>query len=81
MIIYREDSITCRKCPTIGLYQDKYAPLSFSILVPSTAADSSAMDRDEISFLDRSEHYCVCYVDMVDSTRVISQINKSEKIA
>ncbi len=36
---------------------------------------------DEISFLDQSEHYCVCYVDMVDSTKVISQIKKSDKIA
>ena len=36
---------------------------------------------DEVSFLDHSENYCVCYIDMVDSTRVISQINKSDKIA
>jgi two-component system, OmpR family, response regulator ChvI len=36
---------------------------------------------DEVSFLDHSENYCVCYVDMVESTRVISQINKSDKIA
>jgi len=77
----REDSITCRKCSTTELYQDKYTPLSFSTLVPSTEVDSSAMDSDEISFLDNSEHYCVCYIDMVDSTRVISQINKSDKIA
>jgi len=49
--------------------------------VPSTEVDSSAMDSDEISFLDNSEHDCVCYIDMVDSTRVISQINKSDKIA
>jgi len=39
------------------------------------------MNSDEISFLDQSEHYCVCYVDMVDSTKVISQIKKSDKIA
>ena len=39
------------------------------------------MNNDEISFLDQSENYCVCYVDMVDSTRVISQIKKSDKIA
>ena len=39
------------------------------------------MNSDEISFLDQSEHYCVCYVDMIDSTKVISQIKKSDKIA
>jgi two-component system, OmpR family, response regulator ChvI len=39
------------------------------------------MNSDEISFLDQSEQYCVCYVDMVDSTKVISQIKKSDKIA
>ena len=26
-------------------------------------------------------NYCVCYIDMVDSTKVISEINKSNKIA
>ena len=44
-------------------------------------ADNSVRDSDEISFFDHSENYCVCYIDMVDSTRVISQINKSDKIA
>lgn len=39
------------------------------------------MNSDEISFLDQSEHYCICYVDMVESTKVISQIKKSDKIA
>ena len=39
------------------------------------------MDCDEVSFLDHSENYCVCYIDMVDSTKVISEINKSNKIA
>src|SRR5215831_19504125 len=46
-----------------------------SLIVNTTAYN------DEISFLDQSENYCVCYVDMVDSTRVISQIKKSDKIA
>ena len=47
----------------------------------SGGADNNVRDSDEISFFDYSEQYCVCYIDMVDSTRVISQINKSEKIA
>jgi CheY-like chemotaxis protein/class 3 adenylate cyclase len=42
---------------------------------------NTTTDNEEISFLDQSEHYCVCYVDMIDSTKVISQIKKSDKIA
>ena len=42
---------------------------------------STTAFNDEISFLDQSENYCICYVDMVDSTKVISQIKKSDKIA
>ncbi|HEY7571783.1 MAG TPA: hypothetical protein VH796_10480, partial [Nitrososphaeraceae archaeon] len=46
-----------------------------SLIINTTAYN------DEISFLDQSENYCICYVDMVDSTKVISQIKKSDKIA
>ena len=50
-------------------------------LVPGNLILNNTINSTEISFLDHSEHYCVCYVDMVDSTRVISEINKSDKIA
>jgi two-component system response regulator ChvI len=49
--------------------------------VHSKRGDYSGTGRDEISFLDYSQNYCVCYIDMVDSTKVISNINTSEKIA
>ena len=47
----------------------------------SVQADNNVRNNDAISFFDHSENYCVCYIDMVDSTTVISQINKSDKIA
>jgi CheY-like chemotaxis protein len=33
------------------------------------------MATDEISFLNESDSYCVCYIDMIRSTEVISQIS------
>lgn len=32
------------------------------------------MTTEEISFLNRSDSYCVCYIDMIESTKVISKI-------
>ena len=32
------------------------------------------MTTEEISFLNDSDSYCVCYIDMIGSTKVISQI-------
>jgi hypothetical protein len=37
-------------------------------------------DMEEISFDSRSENYCVCIVDIVDSTRVTARISDSKKI-
>src|ERR687887_55043 len=33
------------------------------------------MTTEEISFLNDSDSYCVCYIDMIGSTKVISQIS------
>src|ERR687884_1718308 len=33
------------------------------------------MSNEEISFLDGSDSYCVCFIDMIGSTKVISQIS------
>src|SRR5215831_589790 len=35
--------------------------------------------EDEISFI-RAQNCCVCFVDIVDSTRITSSINNPEKI-
>ena len=32
------------------------------------------MTTEEISFLNQSDSYCVCYIDMIESTEVISKI-------
>jgi len=37
-------------------------------------------DIEEISFQSRSENYCVCIVDIVDSTRITARIPDSRKI-
>jgi len=37
-------------------------------------------DEEEISFETRSESYCVCIVDMVDSTRITSRISDPKGI-
>jgi two-component system, OmpR family, response regulator ChvI len=34
----------------------------------------------EISFLDRSQNYCVCFVDMVNSTRIAAELSGPRKI-
>ena len=36
-------------------------------------------EEDEISFI-RAQDCCVCFVDIVDSTKVTSSINNPEKI-
>jgi class 3 adenylate cyclase len=33
------------------------------------------MSTEEISFLNQSDSYCVCVIDMIGSTKVISQIS------
>src|SRR5919202_868474 len=33
------------------------------------------MSTEEISFLDGSDSYCVCFIDMIGSTKIISQIS------
>src|ERR687886_2561104 len=33
------------------------------------------MSTEEISFLNGSDSYCVCFIDMIGSTKVISQIS------
>ena len=38
------------------------------------------LSSEEICFLPKSQNYCVCFVDMVDSTKVISQIYAHQKI-
>ena len=42
----------------------------------STRGDVS----DEISFFDYSQHYCVCYVDISESTKITAAITDSQKI-
>ena len=41
----------------------------------------SSLKRDEISFSDESENYCICFVDIVGSTQLTARIYKSDKIA
>jgi CheY-like chemotaxis protein len=36
--------------------------------------------EEEISFLTQSDSYCVCFVDMIDSTKVIAQIAIPDKV-
>jgi two-component system, OmpR family, response regulator ChvI len=36
--------------------------------------------EEEISFLARSQNYCVCFVDMVNSTKIIAEISDRPKI-
>src|SRR5205807_2361207 len=38
-----------------------------------------AADTEEVSFI-RSQNCCVCFVDIVDSTRITSSINNPEKV-
>ena len=42
-------------------------------------ARSKKEDEDEICFI-KAQNCCVCYVDIVDSTRVTSSINNPEKV-
>lgn len=41
----------------------------------------SNLKKDEISFSDVSENYCICFVDIVGSTQLTSRIYNSDKIA
>ena len=41
--------------------------------------NSHAADNEEVSFI-RSQNCCVCFVDIVDSTRITSSINNPEKV-
>ena len=38
------------------------------------------LDSDEIRFLPNSQNYCVCIVDMVDSTATTAKISDHQKI-
>jgi two-component system, OmpR family, response regulator ChvI len=49
---------------------------------PEIYADiPSTLRREEISFSDESENYCICFVDIVGSTQLTARIYKSDKIA
>ena len=37
-------------------------------------------DIQEVSFSGHSQNYCVCFVDMVDSTKITAEIDDAEKI-
>jgi len=37
-------------------------------------------EQNEISFSNKSQSYCVCFVSMVDSAKVISEIKEADKI-
>jgi two-component system, OmpR family, response regulator ChvI len=41
--------------------------------------NSHAVETEEVSFI-RSQNYCVCFVDIVESTRITSSINNPEKV-
>ena len=41
----------------------------------------STLKKEEISFSDESEDYCICFVDIVGSTQLTARIYKSDKIA
>jgi two-component system, OmpR family, response regulator ChvI len=47
---------------------------------PDNIKDLVVTDVEEISFDSRSENYCVCIVDMVDSTQIIARISNTKKI-
>src|ERR687897_662512 len=55
---------------------------------PKDPSDSSGPDDSlfifdlakEISFLDHSQNYCVCFVDMVNSTKITAEISDRQKI-
>src|ERR687897_210030 len=49
----------------------------------TSGADDSLFIFDlakEISFLDHSQNYCVCFIDMVDSTKITAEISDRRKI-
>jgi len=35
---------------------------------------------EEISFIERSESYCICFIDMVNSTNITAQIYDRKKV-
>ena len=55
-------------------YVDKSEPEIYS-------EPPNTLRRDEISFSDESENYCICFVDIVGSTQLTARIYKSDKIA
>jgi two-component system, OmpR family, response regulator ChvI len=58
----------------LNRYAGKVEPEVYSDM-PST------IKREEISFSDESENYCICFVDIVGSTQLTARIYKSDKIA
>ncbi|MFZ0513312.1 MAG: response regulator [Candidatus Nitrosopolaris sp.] len=55
--------------------------INYPNLAPISLADqnSQAAGTEEVNFI-RSQNCCVCFVDIVDSTRVTSSINNPEKV-
>jgi two-component system response regulator ChvI len=41
---------------------------------------TTAITEEEISFLSNSNSYCVCFVDMINSTKIIAQIAIPDKV-
>ena len=41
---------------------------------------STGSKRDQISFINYTQKYCVCIVDMVNSTQATAKIRGSQKI-
>jgi class 3 adenylate cyclase/CheY-like chemotaxis protein len=68
-----EISIRSGKSP-FSQYDGKSEPKIYADM-PST------LKREEISFSDESENYCICFVDIVGSTQLTARIYKSDKIA
>lgn len=58
----------------LGRYVDKSEPEIYS-------EPPHTLRRDEISFSDESENYCICFVDIVGSTQLTARIYRSDKIA
>lgn len=43
-------------------------------------SDASSLAGDEIDFLGYSKNYFVCFIDIVDSTKIVSRIDNSQNI-
>ena len=62
------------------MYPDKNEVFNSLVEDPGSRSTYARFKKeDEISFVG-AQNYCVCFVDIVDSTRVISSINDPEKV-